>query len=72
LERSGKHDRIEECMGRRRYRRSLQILVFQKDMKKIKALPLNIAWGVWLERNLNLFEGKETHLSNVRFRLAIS
>jgi hypothetical protein len=32
----------------------------KKDTKKIKALPLNIAWGVWLARNLKLFEGKET------------
>jgi hypothetical protein len=28
--------------------------------KNIRALPLNIAWGVWLARNLKLFEGKET------------
>jgi hypothetical protein len=32
----------------------------RKDTKKIKSLPLNIAWGVWLARNLSLFEGKET------------
>jgi hypothetical protein len=31
-----------------------------KDTKKIKALPLNIAWGIWLARNLKLFEGYET------------
>jgi hypothetical protein len=32
----------------------------KKDTKKIRSLPLNIAWGVWLARNLKLFEGKET------------
>ena len=32
----------------------------KKDTKKIRALPLNIAWGIWLARNLKLFEGKET------------
>jgi len=31
-----------------------------KDTKNIRALPLNIAWGFWLARNLKLFEGKET------------
>jgi len=30
----------------------------RKDTKKIKALPLNIDWGVWLARNLILFERK--------------
>jgi hypothetical protein len=28
--------------------------------KKIKALPLNIAWGIWLTKSLKLFEGHET------------
>jgi hypothetical protein len=31
-----------------------------KNIKKITSLPLNIAWGVWLAKNLKLFEGKET------------
>jgi hypothetical protein len=28
-----------------------------KDTKQIRTLPLNIAWGIWLARNLKLFEG---------------
>jgi hypothetical protein len=32
----------------------------KKETFKIRALPLNIAWGVWLARNLKLFEDKET------------
>jgi hypothetical protein len=26
----------------------------------MRALPLNIIWGIWLARNLKLFEGHET------------
>jgi hypothetical protein len=33
-----------------------------KGTKKMRALPLNIAWGIWLARNLKLFEGQETLL----------
>jgi hypothetical protein len=32
----------------------------RKETSKIRALPLNIVWGVWLARNLKLFEDKET------------
>jgi hypothetical protein len=32
----------------------------RNDTKKIKVLPLIIAWRVWLASNQNLFEGKET------------
>jgi hypothetical protein len=30
------------------------------DTKKIKALPINIAWGAWLAKNLKLFEINKT------------
>jgi hypothetical protein len=32
----------------------------KKETSKIRALPLNIVWGVWLAKNLKLFEDKET------------
>jgi hypothetical protein len=44
-------DKIEEAF---------KIWCDDKDTKKIRALPLNIAWGVWLDMNLKLFENKET------------
>jgi len=37
---------------------SFRLWFSNKDTKKIKVLPLNIAWGVWLAKNLKLFEGK--------------
>jgi hypothetical protein len=39
---------------------AFRIWYINKDMKKFRALPLNIAWGIWLARNLKLFEGHET------------
>ena len=27
-----------------------------KDRNNIKSLPLNVAWGIWLAKKLNLFE----------------
>jgi hypothetical protein len=32
----------------------------KKDINKIKSLPRNVAWAVWLAKNLKLFEDKET------------
>jgi hypothetical protein len=32
----------------------------RNETSKIKELPHNIDWGIWLARNLNLFEDKET------------
>jgi ribonuclease HI len=32
----------------------------KRIQKNNKALPLNIAWGVWLAKNMKLFEGKKT------------
>jgi hypothetical protein len=32
----------------------------KKDTKRINSLPLDIAWGVWLAKNLEIFEGNET------------
>jgi hypothetical protein len=39
---------------------AFMIWCINKDTKKIRALPLNLVWGVWLVRNMKLFEDKET------------
>ena len=38
---------------------ALRIQCANKYIKKIIAIPLNISWAVWLDKNLNLFEDKE-------------
>jgi hypothetical protein len=60
LGRSGNIDMVEKCLGRRRYRRSLWILLLKKDTENIDALPFDMDWGVCIARNLCLFERKET------------
>lgn len=30
----------------------------KKEIQKHKAVPLMVAWGIWLERNHDIFEGK--------------
>jgi hypothetical protein len=40
------------------YEVALRLWYANKDMKNIRQLLLSIAWGVWLARNMKLFEGK--------------
>jgi hypothetical protein len=48
---------------------AFKIWFINKDTKNIKVIPLNIAWGIRLARNLKLFEGQETLPSNVQSNL---
>jgi len=31
-----------------------------KETRRFKGLPINVAWGIWLDTNLKLFEDEET------------
>jgi hypothetical protein len=69
LERSWKHDRAKECMGRRKHEEAFRSWYTNKDTKKMRALPLNIAWGIWLARNLKLLKDRRPYPLNVQFSL---
>jgi hypothetical protein len=49
---------LENVWGGGNIEEALISWYFKKDTKNIKSLPLNIAWRLWLARNLNLFKGK--------------
>lgn len=42
---------IEEALG---------ILCTNRETRRYRALPINIAWGVWLAINSKLFEDEDT------------